>query len=74
MLLEPPCLSLLPLAWFVWLPPAGLPAGPGGALGAVEGGSWLAVLSGIVVLALQVRGDTVATLQLLYQGCLSLAR
>lgn len=40
-----------------WRPtiPAGLPAGPGGALGAVEGGSWLAALSGVVVLALQVR-------------------
>ena len=39
--------------------PAGLPAGPGGALGAVEGGSWLAALSGIAVLALQVRGGSV---------------
>lgn len=34
-------------------PAAGLPAGPAGALGAVEGGSWLAALSGLVVLALQ---------------------
>lgn len=34
---------------------AGLPAGPAGALGAVEGGSWALALAGAAVLAAQVQ-------------------
>lgn len=49
----PPC----PLTFFIFdgiLQGSGLPAGPGGLLGAAEGLSFLAILAGLVVLVLQV--------------------
>jgi hypothetical protein len=44
----------IPLPVFLTIQRSGLPAGPAGLLGAAEGLSYLAILAGIVVLALQL--------------------
>jgi hypothetical protein len=50
-------ISPCPLTFFIFdgiSQGSGLPAGPGGLLGAAEGLSFLAILAGLVVLVLQV--------------------